>query len=278
MPRKSNRRTRALHKGADRSGGRVALRVLGVLLLVAVGVGAGYSGVALRRALAGGQLLDVQAVVVEGCDLVNIDEVRLFSGVELGAGLYGLDTESIERAVAEHPLIAHARVVRRPPHELRIHVVEQRPVAYAVLSNLYLVDAKGELFARAETLGGPALPVITGLRQGAGHDDEEAWRQDLRAALKVLAAYRRQGLDPKELSELHVDPALGVELVLTGVVGRVQLGKDRVPDKLRRLLQLHQHLSSQGQRASHVFMTDGPDPRRVVVRMQRAAIVIEETG
>jgi len=253
-------------KTRGRRVGRLLLSILALVGLTGVGIGAGYLGAKVRRALQTGELFDIREIAVEGVSLISRDEVLAYSGLLVGDGLYSFDAGRVERSVSDHPMVARARLVRRPPHRLRVLVVEQRPVAYIAMGALYAVDAQGEIFARAEALGGLALPVVTGLERAAVAGGEQQRVPRLREALQVMSACRRVGLDLDELAEVHVDSALGINLELTAEPSSVHLGRGGFVDKLERLVRLRQALAARGERASHVFLGDGPDKRRVVVR------------
>ncbi|MFH1807254.1 MAG: FtsQ-type POTRA domain-containing protein [Pseudomonadota bacterium] len=244
--------------------GRARVRLLGLLVLASGGVGAGYLGVQVRHALQRGELLAIETIQVEGARLVKRSELLGYAGVDVGTGLYAFDLDRATRAIQEHPLVASARLVRRPPHELRLFVVEQKPVAYVALEHLYAMNSSGQLFARAEVLGGLDLPVIVGV--DAASMDRDEVPAPLRTALQVLAAWDRSGLKRSELATLRADPALGVDLQLMGPLRHVHLGVQRFETKLGQLVRLRAELDRRGVQASEVFMTDGPDPRRVVVR------------
>lgn len=248
---------------------RALMQVAALVALAGIGVSAGYLGVRLRVALQTGELFELRELLIEGNELIAADEIRVYSGLGVGRGLYGFDAAEVEQAIAEHPLVASVQLVRRPPHTLRILIDEQRPVAYAALGHLYAVNSRGELFARAEALGGRELPVISGLDPaialGAAHADVSG----LVSALQVMAGLQRAGLEPARLSEVHIDPALGVDLALSEPVVLVHLGRGRYGDKLDQLALLEQALKRREQRAGEIFFGDGPDPRRVVVRFEQ---------
>ncbi|MBN2359368.1 MAG: FtsQ-type POTRA domain-containing protein [Deltaproteobacteria bacterium] len=257
-------------RGAARGHGsrllRALMQVAALVAVAGIGVSAGYLGVRLRVALQTGELFELSELLIEGTQLIPADEIRGYSGLGVGRGLYGFDAEAVERAIAEHPLVSSVRLVRRPPHTLRILIEEQRPVAYAALGHLYAVNSRGELFARAEALCGRELPVISGLEPEVALGAAGADVSGLVSALQVMAGLQRAGLEPARLSEVHVDPALGVDLTLIEPAVLVHLGNGRYGDKLDQLAVLERALKERARRASEIFFSDGPDPRRVVVR------------
>jgi len=249
---------------------RALMQVAALAALAGIGVSAGYLGVRLQVALQTGELFELRELLIEGNELITADEIRVYSGLGIGRGLYGFDAVAVEQAIAEHPLVASVQLVRRPPHTLRILIEEQRPVAYAALGHLYAVNSRGELFARAEALGGRELPVISGLDPAIALGAANADVSGLVSALQVMAGMQRAGLEPARLSEVHIDPALGVDLTLAEPAVLVHLGSRRHGDKLEQLAVLELALKQREQRADEIFFGDGQDARRVVVRFEQA--------
>lgn len=244
---------------------KIVARVAALVLVCVAGVGAGYVGVYVRRGLETGELLDIRRIVPTGQQLVDAGEIVTYSGLGLGTGLYAFDPELVERLVEAHPLVAEARVVRRPPHELRIFVVEHRPVAYVDLGRLYAVNAQGEIFARAEALGGLDLPLVTGFGPNAVETGTVESRRVLQTALRILGDLATAGHRPDALVAIHVDPAIGVTLAMRGRLGRVHLGREDYRVKLEQLAILERALAERGESAADICMSDGGDRRRVVV-------------
>lgn len=248
---------------------RAARRLLTLVLLAAVGVGAGYLGVRLRQAMNSGQLLEIRDLNVVGLKQVARADVLAYGNLRPGQGLYSFDLKQVEESIAQHPLIERVRLIRRPPHELRAIVVEQQPVAYVTLGRPYAVNARGQIFARAETLGGRSLPVITGLDPERFQADGDGTSTELREAMQVLGRVARCEVGLGELSEVRFDPVLGVSMVLQGTLGVVELGRGELGRKFDQLVQLKAHLDGRGQSARRVHLGDARDRRRVVVRLER---------
>ncbi len=251
-----------------RRGLRVALRLAAIALFIVLGIGAGIGGVWLRQALHSGELFACKKITVQGLAKVSKKELLDYAGLRLGDGLYAFSRASVEAAMDEHPLIKKARILRRPPHELRIFVVEHQARAYLALDKLYAVDKDGQLFARAEVLAGQDLPVISGV---SAHDlQDDAPAPQVLQALQIIKAWADLGFAASQLAELHFDSDLGLSLELTGRLQQVQLGHKRWRQKLGQLKRLRAALKKQGRQPLLVHMGDGRDPSRVVVRLAQA--------
>lgn len=267
MPKSASQaKRRASHssQGGWRRVVRSLLRVTAVLLFIVAGVGAGIGGVRLRLALRSGEVFALKQINIQGAAQVPKAEIMDYAGLRLGDGLYAFSLAHVERAIEEHPLIARARLLRRPPHELRIFVIEQKPVAYVEAEKLYAVNAQGQVFARAEALAGLDLPVLTGIAKQDLQGDHA--QSQIKQGLKLIDQWGRAGFSPQELGEVHFDPALGVSLELGGELRQVHLGVRRWEQKLNQLRKIRSSIAKQGKRLQVVRMGDGADPRRVVVR------------
>lgn len=140
-----------------REEGRRRFRVLiGVSAVAAVGLGGWAS--------ANSPLLDLDRVVV--IDVVHTDPVnaRFASGLRLGQRLLDVDLGTAVRGLETLPWVERATVWKRWPGEVRIQVVERRPVAFTVsgAGNAALVDGTGRVLEWVD-VPPPGLGALTGL-------------------------------------------------------------------------------------------------------------------
>ncbi len=141
---------------------RIDYRRIGVIVLIAaVTVVASTSplwGSWVGRRIA---WLSVEKVEITGTRLLAPHEVVAASGVALGQPL--LDEPAVwEDALRQHPVIADAAVTRRPPHTLRIHVIEKAPVAFVSDGTLRLATAAGEILPVEPHVVPLDLPIVHG--------------------------------------------------------------------------------------------------------------------
>ena len=263
-PKRRSKKSQRSRRMARRSA-RVALRLTAIVLFIVLGLGAGVAGVWLRQALRSGELFALNKVTVQGLQQLSKKELLDYSGLKLGDGLYAFSQSGVEAAIAEHPLIQKVQLLRRPPHELRIFVVEYQAEAYVSLDKLYAVDKNAKVFARAEVLAGKNLPIITGISEKELQADLPS--PHLVAGLKFISDWVKHGFSNQELAELHFDKDLGLSLELSGALQQVYLGRHGWEAKLRQLKRLRKALASQGRQPRVVRLGDGRDPRRVIVQM-----------
>lgn len=127
--------------------------------------------------------------------------------VHIGDNAFAASADELAAAVLADPWIASADAHRQLPHTLVIDVREHVAAALADLDGLYLVDAQGHPFKRADLASGDGagLPVVTGLPRAAFAADPDGTARAIAGALATLATWRARG-DRPAIGELHVDP------------------------------------------------------------------------
>lgn len=239
-------------------------RVLIGLALIAGAIGGTWAGAraALRWATIS-RTFALDALDVSGNRRLSADEIRAASGLALGQNVFRADLDEAARGLEQIPWVRRAQVVRVLPRTVQIRVEERTPVAQVSLGTLYLVDEDGELFKRASPRDGVDLPVVTGLSRERFDGDRAAVREDLGLALDLIAEVSRRRLP--ELSEIHVDPDLGLTAYLADGPTAVALGRGDLPGKLDRLERAQDELRRRRLAVSKVDLTDARHPDRLLV-------------
>lgn len=132
--------------------------------------------------LASSSLFSLHYVTVEGTSRLTPAQVLNAAGVRAGTSLVRLDIGAVAQRVERLAPVADARVSRKWPHGLVIHVVERRAAAVVVSGGrVELLDASGVAFASASAAPHDLVTVeVAGPVPGPG---EVA----ARAAMRVLA-------------------------------------------------------------------------------------------
>jgi cell division protein FtsQ len=199
---KTRTRVRRVRRGAARM--LLAVQALGAVLVALAGVWTGYTK------LMSSERLKVARVEVRGSHFLSEGEVRELIGPAVGQNILTLDIEALKARLRTSPWVADAVVGRSLPDALRVEVRERVPLALAEVERLYLMDADGGLI----DIYGPRtaafeLPIVRGLKGLEG----EARRQRAQRAAALLRDLEELG---SEVSELHVDSAGDIRLVLRG--------------------------------------------------------------
>jgi cell division protein FtsQ len=158
-------------------------------------------------------LLDVDRVRIDGVGHTAAADVRSVAGISPGDTMVGVDVGRAVARVEDLPWIAEARVARRWPGTVEIHVTERDPLAIVGVAEgrVALVDEDGRVL---EVTGQPpaGLPEITGLRGRIAEGDELG--RDPRDALAILRAVRERlpGVVTSVSSDLDAALASGGEI------------------------------------------------------------------
>jgi len=202
--------------------GRRRFRVVaGIGVIGALGVG-GW-------AATGSALLDLDRIVVVGAVHTPADEARFASGLRRGERLLDVDGHRARRAVETLPWVEEASISKRWPGEIRIRLVERRPVAFTIsqAGNAAVVDGTGRVLEWAD-VPPPGLGALTGLPP-AGPAGSRLAPEGV-AALAVAAALPNE-LRARSEGVLPADGGRGEVNIRISPEGVIRLGP---PDDLQR--------------------------------------------
>ena len=201
---------------------RRSLPALGVTAgLTAVGFGllAGY------RFLTTNERFAVTSIEITGEQHLTEDQIRARLPVQLGDNVFQTDLGKVAAAARTLPWVRSAEVRRVLPHTIVIDLREHEAAAVVELGELYLVDAAGRPFKRAqlEAGDGAGLPVITGLPREVYEAAPEATAQTIVTALGALATWRAEPGRPA-IGEIHLDTHHALTLRTYEQATAIQLG------------------------------------------------------
>jgi cell division protein FtsQ len=232
----------------------VALALLGVL------------GTAGYRSAVAGDAFRVKEIRFHGLSRIRPEELLAILPAQRGDHLLLVDPGVVEAALLRDPWVARAEVQRRLPPALEVDIVERRAVALVDLGGLYLVDARGEVFKRAEPGDGLDLPVVTGIERDAWTDRRAEVEPLLAGALALVTAWAQSRLDGSApISEIHVDPDYGTTVTTAGGA-EVRLGQRDLEAKLSRLSRLLPALEAEGRKPEVIHLDNRRHPEWVAIR------------
>jgi cell division protein FtsQ len=200
-PRMRSRRIAVRRNQGKRRLKRFTVALAAVAVLVAAAVATQTS------------LLDVDRVRIDGVGHTAAADVRRVAGISPGDTMVGVDVGGAAARVEELPWVAEARVARRWPGTVEIHVTEREPLALVDVAagRVALVDGDGRVLE--VTRQPPAgLPEVTGVRGPIAEGDELG--RDTRDALGILRAVRERlpGVVASVSSDLDAALASGGEI------------------------------------------------------------------
>jgi hypothetical protein len=180
-------------------------RGTGVLLLVAGAMALALAATRVPDALAEVEAFRVTAIELQGERYVALEDLEGHLGDVLGRSVWD-DPDPLARRVEMHPLVREARVRRRFPSTLVVHLVEREPVALIPTPALVPLDREGRRLPLDPAVHRMDLPLVQPVR--------EPWSEGISltpSEIGLLAgeAHRLRELDPALLasaSELALTP------------------------------------------------------------------------
>jgi len=249
-----------------RAMGRTALAILAsAALSIAVWQGLGWS--------TSTPLLSLREVQFSGLSHATEAELLARSGLQMGANLMVLDLAAAARAMESHPWVVSARLTRSLPGTVLAEITEHRAAAQVQLGGLYLLDEEGRLFKRAGPEDGVDVPLVTGLSRDAWLRDRGAAQLRLYSALRLLEAWRSEGLPAASLEEVKVEEDGGFTAFAREPAGlqEVRLGANDLPLQLQRLSQLRAALARRGEHAARIDLDSQARPEWVSAQLVPAS-------
>jgi len=148
-------------------------------------------------------------IVATGLTQVSRAEMLPVFGEDIGRNIFFVPLNERRRQLEEIPWIEKATVMRLLPDQIRVSVVERKPVAFTRQgSQIGLVDASGVLLAMPAAMMAEhhySFPVVTGID---GRDPAAARKGRMAAYLRLLAELDANGQHLSEqISEIDLtDP------------------------------------------------------------------------
>lgn len=164
---------------------------------------------------------------------------------EHGKNLFALDLNQLRRSLELLSWVKTATVRRVLPDKLVIRVVERVPIAFVRMEHAtWLVDEDGMLLeTRPDQFSAFDFPVILGFE--SGFEPEVLSRNKKRIALyrRLLKALdeHEAGLS-RDLSEVHLQDAGSVSVVLNDDTVLVHLGSEQFQERFRRYLAMSREI------------------------------------
>ena len=235
---------RALRRGGP------ALIALAVVAAIATAGRFGYRGSTPTPRFA------VAEVEVRGGHVLDADAIRARLPFAPGDNIFRVDTGAAERALLAEPWIARASIRRRLPRTIVVEIVERTAAALVSSDGLYLADAEGRPFKRAELARGEGdgLPIISGVPRALFATAPALAAARVKSGLAVLTAWSA-GPRPRA-GEIAVEPG-GTTVYTYDDAIAVRVGAIE-PDRLAA------HLA----RFDAVWAALSPDERRTLRAMR----------
>lgn len=204
----------------------------------------------------------VQRVEVVGARFLAPHDVLAASGIARGESVW-TDPAGWEAALDGHPVVEEARVARRLPATLRIHVREKRPVALVEAGVLRPATSAGELLELDPARAPVDLPLLRAALRAENGSVRDSTGLALLAELGRLAELDAGLL--ARVSEVHAGPEGGVVLVFGNPYAEAVLPPGAGSERLRQLRAVLEDVSARA--------PGGREPARVDLRFEGQIVV-----
>lgn len=202
------------------------------------------------RLLVGSDIFRLTEVSVTGNRRINDQQIVELTGLVHGTNLLGFDVRAAERRALALSWVDQVEVKISWPARVVVRVQEHQPLAMVNVEEngepqLYYIDRGGVVFAPVDPGEDIDFPVITGELSEIGSKNKHVALETLPAeALRFLrlAARGNAILPVQAVSEVHVDPALGLVVYLVDRPFPIYLGEDRIRTKYNRLVKILERL------------------------------------
>jgi len=250
---------------------RLAPALLRVTLAVLAVAGAtGTVGLLYQWALTS-TAFELRTIQFSGLHRATEGELTKAAGLAPGVNLFELDSDATAKAMGSHPWVKSVAVRRNFPSRVRVDVVEHQPVALASLGDLYLVDADGEPFKRAQPGEAVDLPLVSGVDRDSYTASPQAVAARLRGAIEAAQAFESAGRAVGgRVSEVRLE-ALGSTVFLTSGL-EVHLGEGAPAEELGRLARVAAELSKRGLVAQVIRLDNRVRPGWVTVKLSQVGL------
>lgn len=187
----------------------------------------------------------VATIQVENSGRVETTEIRELSGIQNGFSMFDLDLKSIGARIERNPWVASAKVERIFPGTVSIKIIEFTPAAILNHGYLYYVAQDGTVFKPLEMGEKINFPLLTGMEQKDILENHEETRSLLAGAVRLADSLRsRSSFNLKKISEIHIDPLQGYEVMTLQGGVPVKIGFADFEPKLARLERIYYEIES----------------------------------
>lgn len=201
-----------------------------------------YAG---KTAICDSSFFRIASIQVENVGKTEIAEIRALSGLQPGLSMFNLDLKEIGARIEKNPWVAKAEVERVFPRTITIKVTEFTPAAIINHGCLYYVAQDGTVFKSLEMGEKINFPLLTGMEQQDILKNHEETRLLLAGAVRLAESLRtRVSFSLEKVSEIHIDPLQGYELMTLEGGVPVKIGFDGFDEKLARFEQIYYEIEA----------------------------------
>ena len=218
---------------------------------------------------------------IEATGLTEVSRKQMLPvfGEDIGRNIFFVPLGERRRQLEEIPWVEHATVMRVLPDQIRVSLVERKPVAFVRQGNtIGLVDANGVLLqmpAAAMAQHHYSFPVVTGIDPA----DPIASRKARMAVYLRMLADLDQGNEKfsEQISEIDLTDPEDARVLMPeqGEDILAHFGEDKFADRYRRY---KEHIAEWRKQYPRLTAVDLRYDQQVVLQMKNASTVEEGSG
>lgn len=211
-------------------------------------------------------VLTLQEVTIEGCQETSEEKLLSMTQLDRKQNILNIDLAELRSKVETNPWIEQAEIRRIFPNRIAIKITERKPAAIILLERLYYIDGHGVIFAWVPEGHQIDHPVLTGLcRDDFKAHPDQSWTLVSKALSLINVIENAEVLSKKDISEIHMDKALGINLFSNDGAIEIKLGLDHYEAKWRRLETVWRHLRETPLNPAYI---DCNYEKRVIVKIR----------
>jgi cell division protein FtsQ len=255
--------------------------LLGVSLLTVVG-GLTFGTLFIKNYLGrDGRFRIAGASDIEATGLTEVSRKQMLPvfGEDIGRNIFFVPLSERRQQLEEIPWVEHATVMRVLPDQIRVSVVERRPVAFVRQGNtIGLVDANGVLLSMAASSMAQhhySFPVVTGIDPA---DPIASRKARIALYLRMLADLDQGNRKfSEQISEIDLTDPEDARVLMPeqGEDILAHFGEDGFADRYRRY---KEHIAEWRKQYPLLAAVDLRYDQQVVLQMKNAATVAEKSS
>lgn len=189
----------------------------------------------------------VRDIDIKGLKRLSAEDVLHQARIEEGINILSVNLKLVRKRLLANTWIAEAEVRREFPHDLKITIYEQEPLAVLDLGPKVLINTRGEIFKEKSSTDPAGLPVVTGLSYSDLDVPGKPRSQAFQAVMQVLSLGQQSGsiLPNRQIKQIHVDHEMGVTLFAYRNIRQVRLGYRHFEEKYASLKNIMLHMKRQ---------------------------------
>lgn len=224
------------------------------LLACALAVMCGAAVPLVYRYIVLGPVFPIKQFVFEGQKKLSAAQLQRKVERYVGKPVYGVALDEIEETLLKEPVIKAVRVIRIPPHVIKIQIKEYEPIAVLDKRPGFYMDEEGDVFS-LQLKDVSALPLVAGINQP----------QNARLVALALQSYQAVFKENTDVQNMEFDDVMGISVKLKNGA-YVILGNDGFEKKWQKLAVIIDSLKSKGHEVTYAYLGGDADTKKVAIK------------